>query len=242
MRLINHLLLLLIIGTSHSVFSQESGESANQNSVDSTAILRRERYEAELKRIEEIKRRRERDPKRFADSLAQIMEERQYKKAITRIEGYQQSEKIEELVEIDLTGARLSEIPEWIYKAKEPEVLVLDNNQIDKLPRRLEEFSALRRIYWRYNDLEGTVRVPALAGIEKIDFTGNELNRLPRVHRLKGLKELVLEKNQFSKIPTWRGRRLKSLVELDLSSNPIVLDKRWYGLLDHVGILMLNQT
>lgn len=241
MRFINRLLLLFIIGTSHPVFSQESGHDADQNSVDSAAILRRERYEATLKYIAEIKRRREQDPERFADSVAQVKERKRYEEAIARIEGYQKSEELDELIELDLSGARLSEVPEWIYQAKKLEILVLDYNQITRLPKRLEELSALRRIYWRYNDLKGGVKVPALDGIEKIDFTGNSLARLPKVHRLKGLEELVLENNNFTKIPTWRGRRLKDLVELDLSLNPIELDKRWYGLLDHVSILKLNK-
>ncbi|MEP1032705.1 leucine-rich repeat domain-containing protein [Ekhidna sp.] len=242
MRLISLLCFLFLTSISLVVFTQETNDHLDQNEGDSVVLERRKRYEATLKFIEEMRRRREKDPQGFADSIAQIKEKQKFHTASARIEEYRQSQNLNELVEIDISGARLVEIPDWIFEAKNLEILVLDNNRISVLPDRLNELSKLRRIYWRHNDLgNANVRISRLDSIEKIDLTGNDLLKLPKVHRLKGLEELVLEDNSFKKIPTWRARRLKDLKELDLSINPLEIDKRWYGLLDHIEILKLNK-
>ena len=221
------------------LFSQEIEEFV-QKDQDSATLAKRKAYEEVLKRVEENRKRRERDPKRYADSIAAVYEERLYLRAKERLDGYAKDD-IAALKEIDLTGARLTQIPAWVYKANNLEVLLLDNNQITELPNELKGLKKLKRIYWRNNALGSQkVKIPKLDSVEKIDLAGNQLSKLPKVKRLKNLEELVLEKNSFEKLPTWKGRRLKNLKELDISSNPIVLHKKWYGLLDHIEILKVN--
>ncbi|MEO9481879.1 MAG: leucine-rich repeat domain-containing protein [Ekhidna sp.] len=237
--ILNFLLLYCITS---AVFSQEKNHNFDNNEEDSTAVERRKRYEETLKFIEEMKKRREKDPEGYADSITRIREQKRFEKASARIDAYRQSQNISELKEIDLTGARLKEVPDWVFEATNMEVLVLDNNAINVLPQKLAELKSLKRIYWRYNYLgNGKIKIPKLIGIEKLDLTGNSLSKLPKVNRLDGLEELVLEKNSFTKIPTWKGRRLKALKELDLSQNPIELDRKWYRLIDHLEILKLNK-
>ncbi len=215
--------------------------SSSKLAEDSTAIARRKAYEATLKRFEKAHKMREKYPQRYADSISTVREERLHKRAQERIKEYVQR-GVAALVEIDLTGARLKEVPDWIYNATDLEVLLLDNNQITRLPKELSNLKKLKRIYWRNNQLgDEKIKLPKLDGVEKIDLSGNGLSKLPGVHRLKNLKELILENNDFNKLPTWRGRRLKKLKELDISSNPLKLDKRWYGLLDHIEILKINK-
>lgn len=235
------LYLLFLSPLFNAVFCQETSRSFGQSETDSIALERSKNYEARLKFIEKMRQRREKDPEGFADSMAQIREQRRFEEASLRIDDYKKS-NLSDLKELDLSGARLNEMPDWIFDAQNLEVLVLDQNQITKLPKRLKELGSLKRIYWRYNDLaDGKAVVPRLPGIEKIDLTGNSLSNLPKVHRLRGLKELVLEDNAFRKLPAWRGRRLRELKELNVSKNSIKLDKRWYGLIDHIEILKLNK-
>ncbi|WP_420575727.1 leucine-rich repeat domain-containing protein [Ekhidna sp.] len=233
----NLFLYLFILIFILPVFSQET----NLSTEDSTAIERRKQYEETLKRIEEIRRRREKDPERYMDSIRKIKEEERYQEAVDRINQYKASD-LSSVKELDLTGARLSQIPDWVYDAERLEILILDYNQIHELPKSLNNLSELKRIYWRYNEL-GTNRpkIKRQEGIEKLDLTGNGLKKLPKVHRLKDMEELVLENNAFTKIPTWKGRRLKSLRELDLSRNPVVINRRWYWLLKDLEILHLNK-
>ena len=236
---INKLFVCVVIILPTVLFSQEVDKYEAEE--DSASLARRRAYEATLRLIEENKKRRERDPQRYADSLAKLKEERLYLKAQKRLKEYTDGD-ITQLTEIDLTGARLREVPDWVCGATDLEVLLLDNNQISSLPKALNELKKLERIYWRNNTLsDRKVKIPRMDGILKLDLTGNRLSKLPKIHRFGKLEELVLEENSFQKIPTWRSRRLKRLKELDLSSNPIIIDKRWYGLLDHIEILKLNK-
>ncbi|WP_421762936.1 leucine-rich repeat domain-containing protein [Ekhidna sp.] len=241
MRVKNCLLILFFCVHGLSLFPQDSARTFEQNEKDSIANDSRRQYEERLKFLEEIRRRREKDPIRFDDSVSRIKELSRYEEATQRIEKYKLSD-ISTLKEIDLTGARLEKVPEWIYSAHKLEVFILDHNKISKLPKRLKELPNLKRIYWRFNDLsKSKVKISKLPKVEKLDLTGNGLSKLPRLHHLNELNELVLEDNQFTKLPTWKGRRLKNLEELDVSKNPLKLDKRWYGLIDHVEILRLNK-
>ncbi|MEO1255697.1 MAG: hypothetical protein AAFY41_12575, partial [Bacteroidota bacterium] len=223
------------------LFSQEQSDGSNTIS-DSLTLAKRKAYEATLKSIEENRRRRERDPKRYADSIASVIENKLYRKAQARIEEYLEKD-ISKLSEIDLTGARLSEIPNWVFDADSLEVLVLDKNRISELPKSLTQLKKLNKIYWKWNDLGNSkIKISKLEGIEKIDLEGNRLKKLPKVHHFENLKELVLEENEFKKIPVWRTRKIKKLIELDISENPILLGKkRWYGMLDNIEVLKLNQ-
>lgn len=242
MRYILALIYLILCLFSFVVIGQETSKSSNINPQDSLADLRRKEYEDRLKFIKEMKLKWEKDPQGYADSVARVKEVRRFNKATARIEEYKNLPSLDNLTEIDLTGARLNEIPSWIYNAKNLEILVLDHNRIRILPESLKQLKYLRKIYLRYNDLGShRIKIPKLNGIEKLDLTGNLLTHLPKVYRFDNLSELILEENSFDKIPTWRVRRLKNLKELDLSSNPIKVQKKWYGLLDQIEILKLNK-
>lgn len=234
--------LLLIIGLSTPTYSQSSDSNTGQNEEDSASIARRKDYEERLNKLREYERRRQADPEKFKDSIRQYREQRSYQEALERINEYQNDKNLSNLKEIDLSNARLDAIPEFVYSAVNMEVLVLDGNRITQLPDRLNQLNKLKRIYWRNSNLGSQkVKVARLSGIEKLDLSGNGLTKLPRIHRIKGIEELVLEENEFKKIPLWRVRKLKSIKELELSQNPVILDKRWYGLIDHVKILKLNK-
>ncbi len=241
MHLKNCLSLIVLLLISQDLFGQDINANFDRTDQDSIAIARRREYEATLKRFKENERRRNADPQGYADSIARVKEQRRFNQASARIEEYR-SKNLAEIKELDLTGARLKKVPEWIFEAEKLEILVLDYNEVSVLPKSLQDLKHLRRIYWRNNNLgSAKPRIPKLEKIEKLDLTGNALAKLPKVHRLKGLEELVLENNEFNGIPTWKGRRLKTLKEIDLSLNPIQIDKKWYGLLDHIEILKLNK-
>ncbi|MEM7298250.1 MAG: leucine-rich repeat domain-containing protein, partial [Bacteroidota bacterium] len=233
-------ILLLLISIVSGAQEMDLGISKNKG--DSLKEARRKDYEKRVAHMKEMERRMRRDLKGFRDSVALVRKEKTRKEARIRIEEYKSDPNFSELKEIDLSGAQLEEVPAFVLGAISMEVLVLDGNNISRLPKELSELKQLKRIYWRNNDL-GTkkVQIPKLIGIEKLDLTGNSLSKLPKVQRIKGIEELVLESNQFEKIPFWKVRKLKSIKELELSQNPIALDKRWYWLLKDLKILKLNK-
>lgn len=123
------------------------------------------------------------------------------------IEKYQNNLRIDTLKEIDLSYCGLKELPEFVLNAKSLEVLLLDYNQIKKLPKELSELQNLKRIYWRGNQLEKFkwIRISKIDDLERLDLSNNQLKRLPTgIKNLDGLKELVLEENFFGEIPVKR--------------------------------------
>jgi len=131
-----------------------SAQHSNEKAADSTVVERRKKYEETLKFLEEVRRRREKDPRRFMDSIAQLRKQKLYEKAHVRLKEYEGAD-LSRYRELDLTGAQLQRIPEWVYGAENLEVLILDHNEIRELPRELGDLPNLKRIYWRYNQLGG---------------------------------------------------------------------------------------
>jgi len=210
--------------------------------LDSIAKARKGVYEAQVKRLKEYERLRKKDPKRFADSLNQLRKQKLYDQALIRISDYKTTNDLIKLKELDLSGARLERIPDFVFEAIKLEVLVLDDNIITELPARLAQLKNLKRIYWRDNRLGNQkIDIPKLRGIEKLDLSGNDLSKLPKIHKIRGIEELVLKRNDFDKIPLWKLRKLKELKELEISRNPLTLDRRWYWLLNNLLILKINQ-
>ncbi len=239
----NRLVILsLLLFWFSSLYAQEN--KVNDGSINKKfPVEGKSNYEERLKRFEKVNRLREKDPKRFMDSINRIKDERLYGEAIERIEFYKNNPDLSLLKEIDLSNARITSIPSFVYKVDSLEVLVLDNNSISELPKELGQFEKLKRVYWRNNQLdqEKRIKINKIGRLEKLDLSGNALRKLPKVHRINSINELILEKNNFSTISLWRLRKIKGLKELELSQNPVEMKKRWYGLISHLEVLKLNK-
>ena len=210
--------------------------------LDSAAAARRQAYEQQIKRLNEYERLRKKDPKRFVDSLRALSRQKHYEEALVRLSTYETLGNFSALKEVDLSGARLERLPDFVFEAENMEVLILDDNNITELPEKLSELKNLKRIYWRNCDLGNRkVKIPKLEGIEKLDLSGNTLEKLPKAHRMKGIEKLVLNQNDFKTIPLWQIRKFKTLKELEMSRNPLTLERRWYWLLNDLSILKLNK-
>lgn len=228
---------LLFFFISSTLFAQQK-----TSDVPIDTLSKEEAYQKKLAEMQRIRRLMENDLKGYMDSIRTVKEQLAYEAAVERIARYKHDPKLLDIKELDLSDARLQYVPEFVFGATGLEVLVLDNNQITELPPELASLPNLRRIYWKNNGLgERHPKIPRLSTVTKLDLSNNKLEKLPAVHRLDGLEELVLENNYFSQLPTWRGRRLKELKELDMSGNPVVFDRRWYWLLKNYKILKLNK-
>lgn len=182
------------------------------------------------------------DPKAARDSLAKVYLANQKKSSKKRIKGYRANPAIEELLEIDLSNGDFNQIPSFVFDAKNLEILILNNNEITKLPKELAALQKLDRIYWERNELnKKKIKLPKLPQVTKLDLSGNGLMKLPKLKRFSGLKELILQKNDFENMPIRRLRKQRMIREVDLSENPMILDKRKYGKLDWLPVLKLNK-
>lgn len=225
--------VLLTLAISCVIFSHLLAQS------DSTIARQKDEMDRRMRIL--IKMMRE-DPKAARDSLAKARLARQKNSSKKRIEGYLTSGNLEELKELDLSNGDFTEVPAFVFEAKNLEVLILNDNRVEKLPKELQQLSKLDRIYWERNELgKKRFKIPKLPGVTKLDLSGNALRKLPKLKRLDGLKELVLQENEFESIPTWKLRKARTIKEVDLSSNPMTLGKEKYHRLDWLPVLKLNK-
>ncbi len=163
----------------------------------------------------------------------------------SRLENYQKNQRIDTLREIDLTSAGLTEVPDFVLKAKNLEILVLDDNQIKKLPKELEKLEKLKRIYWRGNKLDNVwwIRIPQINDLERFDISDNLLSRMPLgVRKLEGLSELVAEENFFGEVPVSRLKKASFIRILSMNkSHDLSLGENQYQQLGFLKVFKANK-
>lgn len=170
-----------------------------------------------------------RDPKGARDSVKVIIVKRNHAKALELIKWYRSNDRLDTLLKIDISYAQLSEIPDFVYRAKNIQTLVLDYNVIRKLPKQLRELDSLKKIYWRDNQLSETrVKISKLTQVKKLSLENNDLMKFPKTKRLKGLEIIELNGNAFEKIPINKIRKNKRLKELAMGENPLKIGKAKY--------------
>jgi len=179
--------------------------------------------------MERFMRHMERDPQGARDSMKRARIKWNLVEAEQRVEWYRLNNNLDTLKEIDLSYAQLTEIPEFVYKAKKLETLVLDYNSITKLPRQLRGLDSLKRIYWRDNQLGGArPKISKLIQVKKLSLADNSLEKLPKTKRLAGLEILELKGNEFERIPVNRLKKNRKLKELAIGENPLKIEEAKY--------------
>ncbi|MEP4534859.1 MAG: leucine-rich repeat domain-containing protein [Cyclobacteriaceae bacterium] len=215
---------------------------------DSILKVREERF----RRFDEMQKRRElyrrmlsENPALAMDSVVKARKAENLNEGLKRLAQLEQNTRPDTLKEIDLSYAGLDEIPDFVFEAKSLRILVLDYNHIRKLPKRLAELDSLKRVYWRYNELEDFrwIRVQNIGGIDKLDMSYNKLTRLPLgVKKIKGLKELILEENLFEEIPVNRLAKASWIETVSFNECSLLeLARNNYGKLDFLLVFKANK-
>ena len=102
---------------------------------------------------------------------------------------------------IDLSGDKLSDIPEIIFKRTNIEVLDLSNNNLrGALQAEIRHMSSLRVLDLSDNMYTGVpAEVGQLENLEVLDLSNNSITGLPyEIGNLKKLKTLYLRGNEYS--------------------------------------------
>ena len=157
--------------------------------------------------------------------------------------------KLENLVEFSAHYNKLSSIPkvlkrlknvsrlklghneienvEGIERLKKLQVLVIENNKIETIPREIyQNLKRLEMWHLSYNqlrDLHSDVRL--LRYLRDLDVSGNSLSTLPsELFLLPRLEVLNASSNQISRLPTVniKGNNRPHLVMVDLSDNQLL--------------------
>ncbi len=183
----------------------------------------------------------ERDPQAFRDSLAAVRKKLAETEGIRRVERYRKNTRVDTLTEINLSNARLSAIPDFVLLAENLKVLKIENNQISKLPRKLRKLDSLQKIYWSGNETGGRIRIPRLAGLRDLRLNDDGLENVPNFRKLKSLERLELSKNKLSAIPIAKLRGARSLEEVVMKENPLIIGEGRYDKLGFIKVLKLNK-
>jgi Leucine-rich repeat (LRR) protein len=197
----------------------------------------------------------EQEREAFRDSIKEMRQLERRREARERLERYQKMTMYDSLKEIDLTNMGLTEVPEFVFKASNLNVLRLDENSIEELPRELQELDSLRRIYWSDNQMEKRPKIPKLPQVERFYFNGSaapvgrrfwivgrEEVKLPKLSRLPELEYLELKNLGLTRVPERFVRKNDSLRELVLNENPIVIDDKEISLPESLRVFKINKA
>ncbi|XP_029044322.1 leucine-rich repeat protein SHOC-2-like [Osmia bicornis bicornis] len=131
------------------------------------------------------------------------------------------TESIANLVYLDLSDNRLSNLPDSVNMLKMLTYLNLDNNQFFCLPNVVCELSSLKTLKTRKNHIRYVPNnLENLSNLQDLDLSYNELEYLPdSCTNLHQLKNLSLAGNCFKVIPECVAKGMENLQIFDFSYN-----------------------
>ena len=237
------LLVILIAISAQKVLSQTTDLKHDHDSIQKVMEARMKVWEKQRRIYDRMYRE---NPYEAIDSVITQTKKDELVSGSNRLKAYQANNRLDTLKELDLSHAGLTEIPEFVYSATSMEVLILDYNDIKKLPKHLGKLPNLKRIYWRANKLDAYwwIRIQKMEGIEKLDISNNLLTRLPTgVKNLEGLEELVVDQNFLGEVPINRLSKAKSIRTVSFSkSHDLNIQHGDYSKLNFIEIFKVNKS
>lgn len=131
------------------------------------------------------------------------------------------SECLTNLVHLDLSNNRLSDLPNSLKDLQKLVYLSIDSNKFFYIPNIVSELFSLKTLIARNNCIEN---VPSslenLTNLENLDLSSNRVKDLPSSYsRLNQLKCLSLTHNLFKIIPSCVQNGMRNLLEFKFSQN-----------------------
>jgi len=165
---------------------------------------------------------------------------------------------------LDLSGNKLTELPEtignlnslhnlnlfWNILTKLPETigfltllkeLKLGNNKLKELPEAIGNLRLLQKLDLNNNQITGLPEsIGNLTLLQSLGLTNNQITGLPEsIGNLTSLQKLDLSNNQVTELPESTGE-LRSLQKLDLRDNRVIKLPESTGELRSLQVLYLN--
>jgi len=142
---------------------------------------------------------------------------------------------------LDLSGNKLTELPETIGNLNSLHNLNLFWNILTKLPETIGFLTLLKELKLGNNKLK---ELPEAIGnlrlLQKLDLNNNQITGLPEsIGNLTSLQKLDLSNNQVTELPESTGE-LRSLQKLDLRDNRVIKLPESTGELRSLQVLYLN--
>lgn len=139
------------------------------------------------------------------------------------------SGSLEQVVKLNLSGQKLSEIPAEVFQMKNLQYLDLSNNALIQLPDEIQNLGQLQEIQLANNQISTiSSKIDELAFLQKLDLSNNQLTTLPDImSNLGKLEELNLAGNKQLNIKKalndlGYSRNLKKLI---LKNNSLEIQK-----------------
>jgi len=128
----------------------------------------------------------------------------------------------ERAIELDISGLKLTELPEAIASLTQLQRLNLKNNQLTELPEAIASLTQLQWLILSDNQLtELPDAIASLTQLQGLDLNNNQLRSLPEaIASLTQLQWLNLNKNQLRSLPEAIAS-LTQLQWLNLSNNQL---------------------
>ncbi|BAY21081.1 small GTP-binding protein domain-containing protein [Calothrix sp. NIES-2100] len=123
---------------------------------------------------------------------------------------------------LDLSGQKLTEIPEAIAKLTNLTQLYLSYNPITEIPEAIAKLTNLTQLILSYNQItEIPEAIAKLTNLTQLILRYNQITEIPEaIAKLTNLTQLILNDNQITEIPEAIAN-LTNLTELNLSNNQI---------------------
>jgi internalin A len=128
------------------------------------------------------------------------------------------------LIELDLSGLRLTYLPAELGQLTSLQRLYLDTNQLTQIPLELGQLTNLQWLYLYTNQLtQIPVELGQLIDLQWLYLSSNQLTQIPReLGQLTNLQTIDLGTNQLTQIPVELGQ-LTNLQELYVNDNSDLL-------------------
>jgi hypothetical protein len=123
---------------------------------------------------------------------------------------------------LDLSGLKLTELPEAIASLTQLQLLDLSNNKLTELPEAIASLTQLQQLYLSNNQLRKLPEaIASLTQLQLLNLSNNQLRELPEaIASLTQLQQLYLSNNQLTEVPESLAS-LTQLQQLDLDDNPL---------------------
>lgn len=132
-------------------------------------------------------------------------------------------EDLKAITRLSLADYKGKSLPDTLFLMTNLQELELVNTQIRKLPARLNELKALKKITLLNNRPRGRVRLSKNSTIKTLAISDDEVDRRPRSYRnLLELQVLDLSRNNLNRFPFPKGG--KKITRLVLTENQLTLN------------------